>query len=156
MKIKINDLVNTIKIEDSSYSLSETKAAFLALSPDKAFFLEITDVYEELIRFTWLADNKWLIDHPVETNILHQQRYADTQACLQCIEKIYQEYDIEAFEGFVDVPVGEFTLDEVLAFQVTEEETIRENDDATEDDLSSNHEMAYSSDAEEIDWFDFD
>jgi len=53
MKTQINDSVNTIKIEDSSYSLPETKAAaFLALSPDKASFLEITDVYEELIRFS--------------------------------------------------------------------------------------------------------
>lgn len=59
---------------------------------------------------------------------MHQQRYASTQECLQLIKKIDQEYDIEAFEGFVDVPVAECTLDEVLSIKAAEDELMGKND----------------------------
>jgi len=128
MKTYYNDTPRKVTFENKSIDLSDAKAYFLALSAHKDSYIGFVDVYNDVIVYRWVTKNKWLIDHPVVSNTLHRQRYATNEECLDFIKKVYQEHVISNFEGFVEVPVGEFTLDEMLAFKAEDEALLREEE----------------------------
>ncbi|WP_299883868.1 hypothetical protein [uncultured Lacinutrix sp.] len=128
MKTYYNDSPRKVTFESKSISLSNAKDYFLALSDHKKSYIGFIDVYYEVIIFNFHKRNKWLVEHLVVPNTLHRQRYATNEDCIKLIEKVYQEYDISTFKGFEDVPIGEFTLDEILAFKQEDEMLLREED----------------------------
>ncbi|MBQ4820630.1 hypothetical protein [Aquimarina sp. MMG016] len=128
MKTYYNDTPRKVTFENKSIGLSDADDYFSALSDHKESYIGFIDVYDEVIIFKWLAHNKWLIDHPTVPGILHRQCYASSEECLVFIEKVYQEHDISNFEGFEDVPVQEFTLDEILEFKEEDEYLLREEE----------------------------
>lgn len=128
MKTYYNDTPREIAFENKSIGLQDAKEYFLGLSDHKASYIGFLDVYHDVVIFKWLEKDKWLIDHPVVPDTLHRQRYATKEECLAFIEKIYQEYDISGFEGFQDVPIQDFTLDEILEFKEEDGYLLREEE----------------------------
>jgi len=128
MKIYYNDTRRKITFENKSMGFSMVKDHFLALSAHKDSYIGLIGENHELLHFYWIANNKWLVDHPVEVNTLHQQCYATKEECLVFIQKVSQDYTPSSFEGFVSVPIGEFTLDEMIAFKAEDEALLREEE----------------------------
>ncbi|WP_299251371.1 hypothetical protein [uncultured Aquimarina sp.] len=128
MKTYYNDTPRKVAFENKSIGKQDAKDYFLALSDHQASYIGFLDVYDDVLIFKWLSENKWIIDHPVVPDTLHRQRYATQEECLIFIEKVYQEYDISSFQGFEDVPIGEFTLDEMIAFKEEDEYLLREEE----------------------------
>jgi len=128
MKTYYNDTPRKVAFENKSIGLKDAKDYFLALSDHSASYIGFIDVYDDVVIFKWLEQDKWLIDHPVVPDTLHRQRYATKEECLAFIEKIYQEYDISGFEVFEDVPIQDFTLDEILEFKEEDGYLLREEE----------------------------
>ena len=128
MKTYYNDTVRKVTFEDKSIGLPDANDYFKALSDDQESYIGFIDVYDEVIIFKWIVKNKWMIDHPLVPNTLHKQCYATDEECLDIIEKIYQERDITLFKEFEDVPVQEFTLDEMLQFKKEDEALLNEEE----------------------------
>ncbi|AXT50161.1 hypothetical protein D1818_04690 [Aquimarina sp. BL5] len=128
MKTYYNDTLRKVTFENKSIDLIDAKDYFKALSDDSKSYIGFLDVHDEVVIFKWLEKDKWLIDHPVVPDTLHRQRYVTKEECLAFIEKIYQEYDISGFEGFEDVPIQNFTLDEILEFKEEDGYLLREEE----------------------------
>ncbi|MFD0863745.1 hypothetical protein ACFQ1M_16135 [Sungkyunkwania multivorans] len=128
MKTYLKDPLKVIEIQGEDFSYLKAKTAFDSLSRHQGVYIGFLDSSDQVLMFTWKVKDQWLVEHPVVLHKLHQQRYATDADCLNFIKKIYQEYDIASFEGFLDVPVEEFTLDEMLAFQREDEMLLRGED----------------------------
>ncbi|WP_281991287.1 hypothetical protein [Aquimarina aggregata] len=132
MKTYYNDTLRKVTFENKSVDVLGATDYFKVLSDHKESYIGFIDVYDDVIIFKWVSKDKWLIDHPVVPDTLHRQRYATTEECLVFIEKVHQEYDISGFNGFEDVPIKEFTLDEMLVFKAEDEALLREEELPTE------------------------
>lgn len=128
MKTYYNDTLREVTFENKSIDISDAKDYFKTLSDHSASYIGFIDVYDEAIIFKWISKDRWLIDHPVVPNTLHRQRYANTEECLVFIEKAYQEYDVSGFKGFLEVPIEEFTLDEIIQFKEEDEALLRDEE----------------------------
>ncbi|WP_298315313.1 hypothetical protein [uncultured Aquimarina sp.] len=128
MKTYYNDTPRKVAFENKSIGLKDANDYFLTLSDHSASYIGFIDSYDDVVIFKWLEKDKWLIDHPVVPDTLHRQRYTTKEECLTFIEKIYQEYDISGFEGFEDVPIQDFTLDEILEFKEEDGYLLREEE----------------------------
>ena len=129
MKTFCNDKLRDLNFENKTLKLGEAKAHFHELSEHRGSYIGFIDSYNEILFFSWANKNKWLLDYPIVMGNLHKQGYANKEECIGFIEKMYQEYDISSFEGFEDVPVEEFTLDEILAFKEEDQRALREEDE---------------------------
>ncbi|MFD2561823.1 hypothetical protein [Aquimarina rubra] len=121
MKTYYNDTPRKVAFENKSIGLKDAIDYFSVLSDHKKSYIGFVDIYDDVILFKWLEKDKWLIDHPIVPDTLHRQRYAAKEECLAFVTKIFEEYDISTFKDFEDVPIQEFTLDEILEFK--EEDT---------------------------------
>ncbi len=128
MKTYYNDPIQQVQFENKDFNKDEVIAYFQKLSFDKESFLGLLDTYDEVIIFYPKAKDQWLVDHLVVPSTLHRQCYASTAECLVFIEKLYREEDIHRLKGFEEVPVQEFTLDEMLQFKKEDEALLREED----------------------------
>ena len=128
MHIYIKDPVQKVTIDSNTLSYTEVKYHFEHLSEDILSFLGMVTNTNEVLRFLWVSQDRWILDHPVIPSDLHRQRYASKEECISFIEKVYQEYDVSTYKDFVEVPVQEFTLDEVLAFKKEDEALLNEEE----------------------------
>ena len=128
MQTYYNDSPRNLNFKNKSMELSIIIDHFLAVSPHKDSYIGLINDDHELLHFYWIANNKWLVDHPVEVNMLHQQCYATTEECLVFIKKISQEYNPRNFKGFVNVPIKHFTLEEMLEFKKEDELLLKGQD----------------------------
>ncbi|SEM10951.1 hypothetical protein SAMN04487910_4126 [Aquimarina amphilecti] len=131
MKTYYNDTLRKVTFENKSIIAHDVIDYFHALSDHLESYIGFLNVYDDVIIFKWLAKNKWIIDHPVVPDTLHRQRYATKEECSVFIKKVYNEDDIFHFQGFEDVPIGEFTLDEMIAFREEDDYLLREEEPPT-------------------------
>ncbi|KZS38909.1 hypothetical protein AWE51_15115 [Aquimarina aggregata] len=132
MQTYYNDIPRNIKFENKSMDFSLITDHFLALSDHEASYLKVINIYNKILSFNWKAKDKWLLDIPIIPGKFHKQRYATKNECVAIIYEMDQERNIDDFERFLEVPVEEFTLDEMLVFKAEDEALLREEELPTE------------------------
>ncbi len=128
MKTYYNHPIQQLQFENKDLNKNEVLEYLQGLSLHKDSFLGVIDVYDEVLVFYPKSEDRWLIDHLVVPNTLHRQRYATTNHCIEIITKLFEEQDIETFKDFEEVPVQEFTLDEIVQFK-KEEQILLKNEE---------------------------
>lgn len=132
MKTYYNDTEREVSFQNESLAKLEASDYFNVLTDHKESYMGFIDVYDEIIIFSWLEPDRWIIDHPAIPNTLHRQRYATKKDCLHIIEQLFQEKGIHRFPDFIEVPVQEFTLDEMLQFKKEDEALLNEEEISVE------------------------
>ncbi|WP_299220771.1 hypothetical protein [uncultured Aquimarina sp.] len=131
MKTYLKDIIKEKQFDGIISNVNEVTAYFKDLSPDSNSFISIINNNNNVLRFTWVAEQKWLVEYPVVTNQIHQQRYANESESLVLINRVNDNESFDNFSGFTEVPVGEFTLDEILEFKEEDAYLLREEEPPT-------------------------
>lgn len=123
MKVLIEDVINNIDIIDEEMEIDNlmVMANNLSNHQDSEIKVYHENASNYITAITGDSIGKWKIDYPVEINKIHQQRYVSKEQCLYYLKKIYQGNDLKPEDNFIDVPVGHFTLDEMLEFKKEDE-----------------------------------
>ncbi|WP_299188866.1 hypothetical protein [uncultured Aquimarina sp.] len=128
MKTYLKDIVKKQHLNGISANKGEVIGYFNNLSPDENSFISIINDNNYVLRFSWVAEQKWLVEFPIITNQIHQQRYANETQCLELIHKVDTSENFDNFEGFIEVPVEDFSLDEMLEFKAEDEALLKEEE----------------------------
>ncbi|TPN88046.1 hypothetical protein [Aquimarina algicola] len=130
MKLFIEDTLQSISLledkKDMSFCLEQFKN--LSQHPDSEIKLFVSEIDNYLACFRWISVDNWKIDCPVSLNKIHKQRYATEEECIQYIEQLYQDSDIDNIEDCIDVPIRHFTLDEMIEFKEEDEMMLQGQD----------------------------
>ncbi|WP_346883958.1 hypothetical protein [uncultured Algibacter sp.] len=116
MKINYNNPLTNQQQKELELNVSETIQLFNDLPFQEDSFLKLNDTNQEWIYRFIYTNNKWMVDHPVVQGVVHKQRYATKNECVQLINGIYNQVHPDNLKDFIDVP-KEFTLDEMLEFK---------------------------------------
>ncbi|MBW1298275.1 hypothetical protein [Aquimarina litoralis] len=128
MKTYLKDNVKKQHLNGISANKGEVIGYFNDLSPDVNSFISIINDNNYVLRFSWVAEQKWLVEFPIVTNQIHQQRYANETQCQELIHQVDANENFDNFEGFIQVPVEDFSLDEMLEFKVEDEALLKEEE----------------------------
>jgi len=146
MNIFIEDIINGVNetIEKSSLDIGITFFNNLSQHHDSEIKLYTSDLKNYTAAFKWQGLNQWKIDCPEELHKFHRQRYATTEESLFFIEKLYEVGHLENQNGFIDVPVNHFSLDNMLAFREEDKMMLKGQDPNAKkaSDLNSKQELA--------------
>ena len=127
MKTYYNDTLKKVTFENKELNLDEIEKQFQELSAHKGAYIAFIDSYDEVIIFNWRKINKWLVEYIIAPGELHGQKYVTNDECIPLIKRIYNEENVTS-KGFEDVPIGEFTLDQILIFKQEDERLLREEE----------------------------
>ncbi|WP_299902322.1 hypothetical protein [uncultured Aquimarina sp.] len=133
----LKDIVKKQHLNGISANKGEVIGYFNDLSPDVNSFISIINDNNYVLRFSWVAEQKWLVEFPIVTNQIHQQRYANETQCQELIRQVDANENFDNFEGFIQVPVEEFSLDEMLEFKAEDEALLKEEEFPTKKMITS-------------------
>ncbi|MHA7059022.1 hypothetical protein ACWGOQ_0017485 [Aquimarina sp. M1] len=130
MKVLIKDVINNINISGEEKRITCIVDVINILSNNIYSQIKIynTIVSEYLLLIKPIGPEDWKIDHPVKLREVHKQCYATKAQCIAIIRELYEKGNIDDVPGFVDVPIQDFTLDEMLEFKKEEEMMLRGED----------------------------
>ncbi|AXT54747.1 hypothetical protein D1815_02900 [Aquimarina sp. AD1] len=131
MKTYLKDIIKENQLNGIIVNKNEVVDYFNNLSPDPNSFISIINDHNDVLRFSWIAEQKWLVEYPIITNQIHQQRYANESESLILINRVNDNESFDHFDSFIQVPVQEFTLDEVLEFKEEDQYLLREEEPPT-------------------------
>jgi len=126
MQLYLRDYINDKKIL-KKVQVNETISFFKSLSKhiDSEFILHKEEVYLYTMSITNIILDKWKIDYPIKYREVHKQCYATKEQCIAIIEELYEKGHIDDVPGFIEVPIREYTLDEMLEIKKEEEMMLR-------------------------------
>lgn len=138
MEIRINDLLNNTNLSEDIYNYERIINLFQKLSSHSSSELNIYKQNENnyLILISWKKVNTWKIDYPIKPREVHKQCYATKAQCIAIIKELFEVGHIDNVPGFIEVPIQDFTLDEMLEFKKEEEMMLRGEDPFTEPEYS--------------------
>jgi len=130
MKSSIIDTPKEINIVDQKINPKELRNAINKASAhiDSSIKLYKEKAAEYIVIFSWQDHNRWKVDYPVQLHKIHKQRYVSHKQCLELSQHIYNGNSLDDLNGFVDVPIRHFTLDEMLDFKKEDEMMMRGED----------------------------
>ncbi len=130
MKVFIKDIINNINISDE-----EKRVEFIIDTID----ILSNNVYSQIKIYNKIASSylllikpigpeDWKIDYPIDQNNIHKQCYATKEQCVAIVRELFEKGNIDDIPGFIEVPIQDFTLDEMIAFKEEEEMMLRGED----------------------------
>ncbi|KAA1248136.1 hypothetical protein [Aquimarina sp. RZ0] len=136
MKVFIKDIANNINIKDKKKTYEELDDTLNYLSNNK--YTEIK-LYENIISkykiyLYPISPFLWKIDYPIKLREIHKQCYATKGQCVAIIRELYEVGHIDNVLGFTEVPIQDFTLDEMIEFKKEEEMMLRGEDPFVEEE----------------------
>lgn len=133
MKIFLKDTINNLLISNLEHELEFVINAFTSLSNHRDSEIKI---YGEnnifyLLKISPLCPQEFKIDVPVKNNSIHKQCYVTKEQCIAIIKELFDKGNIDNVPGFIEVPIREFTLDDMLEFKKEEEMMLKGQDPFT-------------------------
>lgn len=144
MKISLKDTINNILISKSERELEFAVNDLKSLSNHRdsqiKFYGENDTFY--LLKISPLGPQEFKIDYPIKLNKVHKQCYATKEQCIAIIKELYEVGHIDNIPGFLEVPIGDFTLDDMIEFKKEEEMMLKGEDPFKEEEnLNTNTEI---------------
>ena len=85
----------------------------------------VSKISKYKIKIEFWGPYGWKIDYPIKLREVHKQCYATKEQCILIIQELYEKGHIDDIPGFIEVPIREFTLDEMIEFKKEEEMMLR-------------------------------
>ncbi|WP_299440425.1 hypothetical protein [uncultured Aquimarina sp.] len=139
MKLFIKDITNNIHIKDKRILYEELSGILEVLSNNKYTEIKLykESISKYLIYLRPISPSLWKIDSPIKLREVHKQCYATKEQCVAIIRELFEKGNIDDVPGFIEVPIQDFTLDEMIEFKKEEEMLLRGEDPFEEEDTTS-------------------
>jgi len=133
MKLQITDIINNINISDEEKRVEFIIDTINMLSNNVHSKIKIYDntTSDYLLLIKPIGPEDWKIDYPIKLREVHKQCYATKEQCIAIIRVLYEKGNIDDVPGFIEVPIQDFTLDEMIEFKKEDEMMLRGEDPFT-------------------------
>ncbi|WP_378172825.1 hypothetical protein [Aquimarina sp. SS2-1] len=130
MKVLVEDIINNIQIADQVIELDYILKIIYNLSDDidSKIILYNKTPFDFIMSIDYNYIHNLKIDHPIKLREVHKQCYATKKQCVAIVRELFEKGNIDNVPGFIDVPIQDFTLDEMIEFKKEEEMMLRGED----------------------------